>query len=53
MTSFGTLGLVELMTESTAFQSKLTGANDVWGKHMNDGIFIGPSEAMDRSLVPM
>ena len=50
---FGSLGLVRLMTGSAAYQSKLSGAMMCGENHMNDDIWVGPSEAMDRSLVPM
>ena len=42
---FGSLGLVRLMTEPAAFQ--LTGV--MMCKHMDDGILVGPSEALDRT----
>ena len=47
---FRSLGLVRLMTGSAAFQSKLSGAL-MLENQMADDILVGPSKAMDRSLV--
>ena len=47
----GSLGLMRLTTKPARFQSKLTGV--MMCKHMDVGIFVGPSEALDRTLAAM
>ena len=47
----GSLGLERLTTEPAAFQSKLTIV--MMCKHIDDGILVGPSEALDRTLAAM
>ena len=39
------------MSEPAAFQSKLTGV--MMCKHMDDGVLVGPDEALDRTLTAM
>ena len=48
---FGSLCLTRLMSEPAAFQSKLTGV--MMCKHMDDGVLVGPDEALDRTLTAM
>ena len=47
----GSLCLTRLMSEPVAFQSKLTGVMMCY--HMDDGVLVGPNEALDRSLTAM
>ena len=39
------------MSEPAAFQSKVTGV--MMFQHMDDGVLIGPDEALDRTLTAM
>ena len=39
------------MSEPAAFHSKLTGI--MMCKHMDDGVLVGPDEALDRTLTAM
>ena len=48
MTNLGSLCLTRLMSELVAFHSKLTGV--MMCKHMDDGVLVGPDEALDRTL---
>ena len=47
----GSLGLVRLTTEHGRCQSKLTGV--MMCRPMDDGIMVGPSEALDTTLAAM
>ena len=48
---FGSLGLERPTTEPAAFRSKLTGV--MMCKHMGDGVVVGKSKTLDRTLTAM
>ena len=48
---FGSLGLERLTTEPAAFRSKSTGV--MMCKHMDDGVVVGESNTLDRTLTAM
>ena len=48
---FGSLGLERLTTEPAAFRSKLTGV--MMCKHIGDGVVVGESKTLDRTLTAM
>ena len=48
---FGSLGLERLKTEPAAFRSKFTGV--MMCKHMDDGVLVGESKTLDRTLTAM
>ena len=48
---FGSLGLERLTTEPAAFRSKLTGV--MMCKYMDDGVVVGESKTLDRTLTAM
>ena len=43
---FGSLCLTRLISEPSAFQSKLAGVTMC--KHMDDGVLVGPDDALDK-----
>ena len=45
----GSLCLARLTAEPAAFHSKLTSV--MMCKHMDDGVLVGPDEALDRTLI--
>ena len=47
----GSLGLERLTTETAAFRSKITGV--MMCKHMDDGVVVGESNTLDRTLTAM
>ena len=47
----GSLCLTRLMSEPATCQSKLTGV--MMCKHMDDGVLLGPNEALDRTLTAL
>ena len=47
----GSLGLERLTTEPAAFRSKITGV--MMCKHMDDGVVVGESNTLDRTLTAM
>ena len=51
MRRFWSLGLERLTTEPAAFRSKLTGV--MMCKHMDDGVVVGESKTLDRTLTAM
>ena len=48
---FGSLCLTRLTSEPAAFHSKLTSV--MMCKHTDDGVLVGPNEALDRTLTAM
>ena len=48
---FGSLCLTRLTSEPAAFHSKLTSV--MMCKHMDDGVLVGPDEALDKTLTAM
>ena len=48
---FGSLCLERLTTEPAAFRSKLTGV--MMCKHMDDGVVVGESKTLDRTMTAM
>ena len=48
---FRSLSLTRMMSEHAAFQSQLTGV--MMCKNMDDGVWVGPDEALDRTLTSM